>query len=174
MVFSECVKLKVKKKAHFRCCLCQSVGFLEVHHLIPQEGGGSDSIENAVPLCEKCHGLYGDSPGKRKWIRQKRDWWYEYCEKELKYEENKERKLKPDYTTKYFALMHRETELVTEGARVNVINPTPEDKNVAKYISHGLGKSGTVKSVADDGSLWVDFDDGTNGIYYPAEVEVIE
>jgi len=83
MVFSESIKLKVKTKAHYKCCICNSFGFVEVHHIIPQSENGKDSIDNAVPLCVKCHDDFGGNPDKRKWIREKRDFWYKNCKDKL-------------------------------------------------------------------------------------------
>jgi hypothetical protein len=76
MAFSEEVKLAVKKMAAFRCCRCQSIG-VEIHHIVPQKVSGPDTIDNAAPLCAKCHGDFGDNPIKKKEITQMRDWWYE-------------------------------------------------------------------------------------------------
>lgn len=76
MDFTEQVKKEVKEKAAFRCCRCQNIG-IHVHHIIPQESGGSDEIENAAPLCPSCHDYYGGNPEKRKEIAQMRNWWYE-------------------------------------------------------------------------------------------------
>ncbi len=79
MGFSEQLKSKIRKKAHFTCCLCKTVG-IEVHHIIPQEEGGPDTEDNAAPLCPTCHEIYGANPTKRKFIREARDVWYEVCE----------------------------------------------------------------------------------------------
>lgn len=62
------------------CCVCKSIG-VEVHHIIPQEESGSDTEENAAPLCPTCHETYGANPQKRKFIRETRDHWYELCAK---------------------------------------------------------------------------------------------
>ena len=78
MAFSETTKLSVKRKAHFACCLCRSVG-IELHHIIPQADGGHDTEDNAAPLCPSCHETYGANPTKRKFIREARDFWYEIC-----------------------------------------------------------------------------------------------
>lgn len=83
MGFSESIKLEVKRKAAFQCCRCRYVG-VEVHHIIPQEYGGSDDIDNAAPLCANCHAHFGGNPEKRKEIRQMRDWWYEVVSSQLK------------------------------------------------------------------------------------------
>ncbi len=80
MAFSEDLKLKVKRKAHFSCCLCKAIG-VEIHHIIPQEENGPDIEDNAAPLCPSCHETYGANPQKRKFIRETRDFWYEICEK---------------------------------------------------------------------------------------------
>lgn len=83
MSFSEKVKIEAKKKAGFRCVICQEP-FVEVYHIVPQKEGGEDTINNAAPLCSRCHDLYGDNPSKRKQIRQMRDHWYEVMEKRNK------------------------------------------------------------------------------------------
>lgn len=80
MAFSEKVKLEAKRRACFRCVICQEP-FVEIHHILPQAHGGKDTIENAAPLCASCHDLYGGNPEKRKQIREMRDHWFELMEK---------------------------------------------------------------------------------------------
>jgi hypothetical protein len=80
MPFSEKTKDEVKRKSHFRCCVCRNF-FVEVHHIIPEAHVGPDTFDNAAPLCPNCHTNFGDNPTKRKGIRQMRDLWYELCEK---------------------------------------------------------------------------------------------
>lgn len=80
MAFSEGTKIEAKRRAHYVCCVCK-VPFVEVHHIIPQESGGSDELDNAAPLCARCHRLYGGNPELRKQIRQMRDFWWEHCKK---------------------------------------------------------------------------------------------
>jgi hypothetical protein len=75
MGFSESTKKEVREKAAFRCCRCQKIG-VEVHHILPEEYGGTDDIENAAPLCPNCHNDFGPNPEKRKAITEMRDWWY--------------------------------------------------------------------------------------------------
>ncbi|KOP65560.1 HNH endonuclease [Bacillus sp. FJAT-18019] len=87
MAFSEKVKLEAKKKACFRCVICQKP-FVEIHHIIPQADGGSDTIDNAAPLCASCHDLFGGNPEKRKQIREMRDHWFDMMEKRLNGEVN--------------------------------------------------------------------------------------
>jgi hypothetical protein len=78
MAFSEVLKTRIRRKTHFSCCICKSIG-VEVHHIVPKEENGPDSEENAAPLCPSCHELYGANPSKRKFIREARDMWYEIC-----------------------------------------------------------------------------------------------
>jgi len=87
MPFSEAIKLEAKRKAHYKCCICRGYGFLDVHHIIPESGGGPDTLDNAVPLCAGCHDTYGNDHNKRKWIKEKRDFWFELCEKTLSNED---------------------------------------------------------------------------------------
>lgn len=80
MPFQSSVALEVRRKCHFQCCLCKSIG-VEIHHIVPQAEGGSDLPENAAPLCPTCHETYGANRIKRKFIREARDFWYEVCAK---------------------------------------------------------------------------------------------
>jgi len=82
MPFSPKIKSEVRKKAHYRCCLCSGQP-VEVHHIKPENEGGSNTIDNAAPLCANCHADYGNNPDKRKEIRERRDFWYEQCAKGL-------------------------------------------------------------------------------------------
>lgn len=76
MGFSESIKLEVKRKAAFQCCRCKEIG-VEVHHIIPESETGSDTIDNAAPLCPTCHSNFGGNPEKRKEIKHMRDYWYD-------------------------------------------------------------------------------------------------
>ncbi len=78
MGFPDDLKLEVKRRTHFQCCLCKAL-YVEVHHIIPEAEDGPNSIENAAPLCPSCHETYGANPTKRKFIREARDSWYEIC-----------------------------------------------------------------------------------------------
>ena len=80
MPFSEKLKLEMRRRSHFACCLCKALG-VEIHHIVPQADGGGDTEENAAPLCPSCHETYGANPEKRKFIREARDLWFEICEK---------------------------------------------------------------------------------------------
>jgi len=82
MSFSDATKKEVMEKAGYCCCICHRASVsVEVHHITPEAEGGSDSIENAAPLCPNCHSDYGGNPEKRTRIKQMRDWWYKQTEK---------------------------------------------------------------------------------------------
>lgn len=51
----ENLKLYVKSRDGYTCQVCGSHERLEVHHIIPRAGGGSDRPANLITLCEKCH-----------------------------------------------------------------------------------------------------------------------
>ena len=80
MSFSEKTKREAKEKSNFKCVLCGS-DIVEIHHIIPQEEGGPDTLDNAVALCASCHLIYGGNPLKREEIIEKRDELYKLQEK---------------------------------------------------------------------------------------------
>lgn len=38
-----------------RCCLCGMLHKIQVHHIVSRDDGGTDDIDNAIPLCPNCH-----------------------------------------------------------------------------------------------------------------------
>jgi hypothetical protein len=76
MPFPAHVKLEAKRRSAFRCCLCYAP-FVEVHHIVPAAEHGPDTLDNAAPLCARCHDLFGGNPEKRKQIREMRDHWWD-------------------------------------------------------------------------------------------------
>jgi len=61
MPFSDEVKTKALLWCDRHCCLCKKAcgPNIEVHHIIPESKGGSNDIDNAIPLCFDCHGTVG-------------------------------------------------------------------------------------------------------------------
>jgi len=57
MPFSSQTRTQVLLWCDRHCCLCKKAcGIkIEVHHLVPESEGGSDDIDNAMPLCFDCH-----------------------------------------------------------------------------------------------------------------------
>jgi hypothetical protein len=80
MAFTAALVRDVRRRAHFQCCLCKTVG-VEVHHIVPKAEGGKDTPDNAAPLCPSCHEIYGANRTKRKLIREARTLWYEICDR---------------------------------------------------------------------------------------------
>jgi len=80
MPFSEEIIAIVRRKSHYSCCLCKTL-YVEIHHIIPEKESGTDTEENAAPLCPSCHEIFGVDPSKRKFITEARDTWYEICKK---------------------------------------------------------------------------------------------
>ena len=57
MPFDKSVRTKALLWCDRHCCLCKKpCGVnIEVHHIVPEGEGGSDDIDNAIPLCFDCH-----------------------------------------------------------------------------------------------------------------------
>ena len=45
----------VLKRDGFKCCNCDSLEDLEVHHMRPVSDGGTHHLNNLQTLCRKCH-----------------------------------------------------------------------------------------------------------------------
>lgn len=41
----------------FRCALCDSTKYLQVHHCVPRGKGGTDNVQNLICLCADCHAM---------------------------------------------------------------------------------------------------------------------
>ena len=39
----------------YRCALCDSTRYLQIHHVVPRGEGGTNSIQNLITLCSVCH-----------------------------------------------------------------------------------------------------------------------
>lgn len=46
------------KKRRIKCRVCNEEYATELHHIIAVENGGTDDIENLMPLCRECHKEY--------------------------------------------------------------------------------------------------------------------
>ena len=46
-----------------KCAKCGNpYSYLEIHHIIPRYRGGSDDLDNLIPLCWECHTYAPDDP----------------------------------------------------------------------------------------------------------------
>jgi hypothetical protein len=57
MAFSQSVRTTTLLWCDRHCCLCKKAcgTNIEIHHIVPESDGGSDEIDNAMPLCFDCH-----------------------------------------------------------------------------------------------------------------------
>ena len=51
------IREAAKKRDGYRCVKCGSQKSLHVHHKIPLNKGGTNSLDNILTLCERCHNL---------------------------------------------------------------------------------------------------------------------
>lgn len=80
-------------QCHRRCCICHRFcGVkIETDHIVPQDDGGSDEIDNAIPVCFECHAeihSYNDKhPRGRKFqpeeLRLHKAQWLKICAERL-------------------------------------------------------------------------------------------
>lgn len=47
----------VYRRDGYRCALCDSTKYLQIHHYCPRSCGGNDTPENLITLCSDCHAL---------------------------------------------------------------------------------------------------------------------
>ena len=47
----------IYKRDGYRCSLCDSTKYLQIHHCIPRGQGGSDHPHNLITLCSDCHAM---------------------------------------------------------------------------------------------------------------------
>lgn len=46
---------EVYAREGYRCALCDSTKYLQVHHVVKRSKGGTDSVQNMICLCADCH-----------------------------------------------------------------------------------------------------------------------
>jgi hypothetical protein len=60
MPFSDQIREEALVRSARRCCVCREVGRdVVVHHIVQEADGGPNTLENAIPLCGRCHGEAG-------------------------------------------------------------------------------------------------------------------
>ena len=48
----------VYRRDGWRCALCDSTQYLQIHHVVPRgKGGPVDNMQNMITLCSDCHAL---------------------------------------------------------------------------------------------------------------------
>ena len=48
---------EVYQRDGWRCALCDSPKYIQMHHAIPKSRGGSNEAQNLITLCSDCHAL---------------------------------------------------------------------------------------------------------------------
>lgn len=54
-MISKSTKTKILKLWNQACSICGNNDFLEFHHIVPKEKGGTDDYDNIILLCACCH-----------------------------------------------------------------------------------------------------------------------
>lgn len=54
-MISKHTRRKLEQAWNYQCAICGQNDFLEAHHIIPKEKGGSDEYDNLILLCACCH-----------------------------------------------------------------------------------------------------------------------
>lgn len=49
------IRKQVYRRDGYRCALCDSTKYIQIHHYIPRGKGGSNSLHNLITLCSDCH-----------------------------------------------------------------------------------------------------------------------
>jgi len=90
MPFPNAVREEALVRSRRCCCVCHEFfgRAVEVHHIHQEADGGSNTLDNAIVLCDRCHaeaGHYNNhhplgskySPGE---LRRHRDEWWTWCQ----------------------------------------------------------------------------------------------
>lgn len=91
MPFSTSVRQKALVNSRRRCCVCNKFSglYTDVHHIEQEADGGPNTLDNAIALCQDCHGEAGHynprHPKGTKYkpdeLKKHRDNWWEWCSK---------------------------------------------------------------------------------------------
>jgi len=89
VTFPEKEAMNLLARCHRRCCICHRFcGFkMELDHITPKVDKGTDTIDNAIPVCFECHAeihAYNDKhPRGRKYrpeeLKEHKEQWLELC-----------------------------------------------------------------------------------------------
>ena len=48
---------EIYRRDGYRCALCDSTQYIQIHHAVPRGEGGTNSPHNLITLCADCHAL---------------------------------------------------------------------------------------------------------------------
>ncbi len=54
---SKRTRKQVYRREGYRCALCDSTRYLQIHHIVPRGEGGPSTMQNMICLCSDCHAL---------------------------------------------------------------------------------------------------------------------
>ena len=54
---SNTTRKAIYRRDGYRCALCDSTRYLQIHHAIPRGAGGGNTPHNLITLCSNCHSL---------------------------------------------------------------------------------------------------------------------
>ena len=54
---SNTVRKAIYRREGYRCALCDSTKYLQIHHVVKRSQGGTNSPHNLICLCADCHAL---------------------------------------------------------------------------------------------------------------------
>lgn len=54
---SNAQRKEIYRREGFRCALCDSARYIQIHHIIPRSQGGGNHPHNLIALCSDCHAL---------------------------------------------------------------------------------------------------------------------
>ncbi len=51
------LRKSIYRREGYRCALCDSARYLQIHHIVARSHGGPDTPQNLICLCSDCHAL---------------------------------------------------------------------------------------------------------------------
>ena len=167
MSFSSEIREDALVKSRRYCCVCHAFTGrdVNVHHIIPTADGGSDTLDNAIVLCLKCHAEVGHynprHPLGSKYapseLRKHRDEWWKYCEEYKRELSPQDVKLSPIPKGEDLEIFEKEIGTLWS----NWLN-MPEQSEIIRFEGRFLGK---VKTEDATGPTWYELYQLQNGCY---------
>jgi len=153
MPFPKSVREEALVTAQRHCCVCHEFAgrSVNVHHIKQESEGGSNTLENAIVLCLRCHAEAGHfnpnhplgtkyAPGE---LSRHRDAWIEACANgSARYSSTVEAKVKRTYTSpelhKYAILFnfHNGNKNVVSGWKLDIFVPHEFQVNTGEVEEH--------------------------------------
>lgn len=51
------IRRDVYRRDGYRCALCDSTKYLQIHHCVKRSAGGTNNRQNLITLCADCHAM---------------------------------------------------------------------------------------------------------------------